>query len=160
MIRSITSRARRAVRTAADAVRSTLAPAALVRDRAAETVPDPADVYGPDEMPAPEAIEEAVAAYAAAADAARAADRGKRRAKKVLDRLPAGVYGRWVVERVPSSRQTPDLEAIRATYARLGLGDVPMRTCAPSLRITAAADDVVVVPLPAAADAAPAPLAA
>ncbi|WP_225629377.1 hypothetical protein [Streptomyces werraensis] len=157
MIR-FTTRARRAFRTAADAVRSTLTPAALVRDRAAELAPDPADVYGPDEMPAPEVIEEAAADYAAACDRARAGDRGKRRARKILDRLPAGRYGGWIVERVPSSRQTPDLDSIRATYKRLGLGPVPMRTCAPSLRITAAAADVVT--FPATTDAAPAQLAA
>lgn len=158
MIRTVTSRARRAFRTAADAVRSTdVAPAALVRSRTAETVPDPEGVYRPEEMPAPEVIESAAADYAAAADQTRAGDRGKRKARKVLDRLPAGRYGGWIVERVPSSRQTPDLEAIRATYQRFGLGDVPMRTCAPSLRVTAAADDVVQLPTadePAAALAA------
>lgn len=145
---------RRALRVVSDAVRSVIAPAALVRTG---TVPDPADVYTDEEMPAPEAIEAAAADYAAACDAARAADRGKRRAKKLLGRLPAGRYGRWLVERVPSSRQTPDLEAIRATYARLGLGDVPMRPCAPSLRVTAleeAADPAVVEELPALAAAA------
>jgi hypothetical protein len=104
MIR-FTSCARRAFRTAADAVHSITAPAALVRSRADETAPDPADVYGPDEMPAPEEIEEA-ADYAAACDRARAGDRGKRKARKIVNRLPAGRYGGWVVERVPSSRQT------------------------------------------------------
>ncbi|MEZ3182976.1 hypothetical protein KYY02_31250 [Streptomyces pimonensis] len=158
MIRTVTSRARRAVRTAADAVRSTLTPAALVRSRATETAPDPADVFTPEEMPAPEVIEGAAADYAAATDQTRAGDRGKRKARKILDRLPAGRYGGWIVERVPSSRQTPDLEAIRATYQRLGLGEVPMRTCAPSLRVTAAAADVV--QLPAATETAPASLAA
>lgn len=158
MIRSVTSRARRAFRTAADAVRSTVAPASLVRSRTDETAPDPANVFTPDEMPAPEAIEGAAADYAAATDRARSGDRGKRKARKLLDRLPAGRYGAWTVERVPSSRQTPDLEAIRATYQRLGLGDVPMRTCAPSLRVTRAAADVV--PFPAADEAATAQLAA
>jgi len=99
---------------------------------------NPVDVYSPAEMPPVEAIEAAAADYAAAADMARAADRGKRKARKLLGRLPAGLYGPWLIERVPSSRQTPDLEAIRATYTRLGLGEVPMRTCAPSLRVTAA----------------------
>ncbi|MFJ9101153.1 hypothetical protein ACIRJM_22110 [Streptomyces sp. NPDC102405] len=140
------SRARRAFRTAADAVRSITVPAALVRSRADETAPDPADVYGPDEMSAPEAIKEAAADYAAACDRTRAGERGKRKARKILDRLPAGNYGGWIVERIPSSRQTPDLDSIRATYKRLGLGPVPMRTCAPSLRITAAAADVVTFP--------------
>ncbi|MGW0612037.1 hypothetical protein [Streptomyces sp. NPDC002788] len=108
-------------------------------------------------MPTPEVIEEAAADYAAACDRARAGDWGKRKARKILDRLPAGRYGGWVVERVPSSRQTPDLDSIRATYKRL-IGPVPMRTCAPSLRITAAA--AAVVTFPAAAADAPAQLAA
>jgi hypothetical protein len=137
MIRTFT-RARRAARFLADAVRSVATPAALVREQDAATVPDPADAYTAEEMPAPEVIEAAATDFAAAGDQARAADRAKRKARKVLDRLPAGLYGRWQVERIESARQTPDLEAIRATYARLGLGEVPMRACAPSLRITAA----------------------
>ncbi|MEF9908613.1 hypothetical protein ACQSMD_33325 [Streptomyces flavovirens] len=144
----------RAFRTVADAVRSVVAPAALVRSVADEAaVPDPADVFTDEEMPAPEAIEEAAAAYDEAADQARAADRTKRRTKKLLGRLPAGIYGRWMVDRVPSSRVTADLDSIRATYARLGLGPVPMRPCSPSLRITELAA-VQALPTPAA-DAAP-----
>ncbi|CAD12023.1 hypothetical protein PV411_38755 [Streptomyces sp. NRRL_B-16638] len=159
MIRSVTTRARRAFRTVADAVRSTVAPASLVRSRADETAPDPTGLLAPEEIEArAEEIEDAAADYAAATDRARSGDRGKRKARKLLDRLPAGRYGVWTVERVPSSRQTPDLEAIRATYKRLGLGDVPMRTCAPSLRVTRAAADVV--PFPAADEAATAQLAA
>ncbi|MCG6496647.1 hypothetical protein [Kitasatospora sp. A2-31] len=129
-------RALRLVRTVADAVRSVVAPAALVTRNAAEEVPDPADVFTPEEMPSEGEIAEAAADYHAAADQARAADRGKRRSRKLLDRLPAGMYGSWNVERVPSSRQTPDLEEIRATYKALGLGPVPMKPCAPSLRVT------------------------
>ncbi|MFI8093741.1 hypothetical protein ACIF9R_36450 [Streptomyces sp. NPDC086080] len=142
MIRNVTSRARRAFRTVADAVRSTVTPGSLVRSRAAETVPDPADVFTPEEMPAPEEIETSAAAYLTACDEARAADRGKRKARKLLDRLPSGVYGRFTVERTPSSRTTVDLDEVRATYARLGLGPVPMKRCAPSLRITEAAEVV------------------
>ncbi|WP_367324790.1 hypothetical protein [Streptomyces sp. HUAS ZL42] len=120
------------VETAADAVRS-LAPA----EPAAETVeaPDPAGLYEPDEMPDTETIEAAAREYERAADQARRADRGKRAARKVLDRLPAGLYGTWRVFRTPSSRQTPDLAAITATYKRLGLGPVPMKPCAPSLKV-------------------------
>ncbi|MEW1604979.1 hypothetical protein [Streptomyces sp. NPDC093808] len=158
MIRSAASRARRALRTAADAIRSTVSPASLVRDRAAELVPDPADVFTPDEMPDVETIETTAADYLAACDEARAADRGKRKSRKLLDRLPAGIYGRFTVERTPSSRTTVDLEAVRATYARLGLGPVPMKRCAPSLRITEAAE---VVAFPGAdEDAPPAAVAA
>ncbi|MFF3351095.1 hypothetical protein ACFYWN_00410 [Streptomyces sp. NPDC002917] len=120
------------VETAAGAVRSLAAPT----DRSeAATAPDPADVYTDDEMPAVDTIETAAAAYERAADQARRADRGKRAAKKILDRLPVGLYGAWIVERVTSSRETADLDAIRATYKRLGLGAVPMKRCAPSLKV-------------------------
>ncbi|WP_405749979.1 hypothetical protein OHA19_10470 [Streptomyces sp. NBC_00012] len=148
-----TARFGRVFRTVADAVRSVVAPAALVRTADTDpTVPDPADVFTDEEMPTAEAIEEAAAAYDIAVDQARAADRTKRKAKKTLGRLPAGLYGRWQVERVQSSRLTPDLESIRDTYARLGLGPVPMRPCAPSLRITELAA-VQALPTPAADDA-------
>ncbi|MEU8943564.1 hypothetical protein AB0C97_36850 [Streptomyces goshikiensis] len=130
-------------RTVSDAVRSVVAPAALVRSSApAAPVTDPADVYTDADMPAAEDIAAAAVQYAAAADLARAGDRGKRAAKKVLGRLPAGRYGAWVVERVASARQTPDLEAIRATYKRLELGPVPMRDTAPSLRVSKAPADL------------------
>jgi hypothetical protein len=126
---------------AADAVRSVIAPASLVEQpEAADTTavveaPDPAGLYEPDEIPAVEAIETAAREYERAADQARRADRGKRASKKILDRLPAGVYGAWKVFRTPSSRQTPDLAAITATYKQLGLGPVPMKPCAPSLKV-------------------------
>ncbi|MFJ5027788.1 hypothetical protein ACIQB5_06765 [Streptomyces sp. NPDC088560] len=118
------------VETAADAIRS-IAPT----EPAVEFAPDPADVYTADELPETEVIEAAAREYERAADQARRADRGKRAARKVLDRLPAGRYGAWIVERVTSSRETADLDAIRATYKRLGLGPVPMKRCAPSLKV-------------------------
>lgn len=99
------------------------------------TQPEPADEFTPDELPAVELIEAAAREFDRAADQARRADRGKRAARKILDRLPAGTYGGWLVERVPSARQTADLDAIRATYKRLGLGAVPMKTSAPSLKL-------------------------
>lgn len=129
------------VETAADAIRS-VAPAET--PAVEDIAPDPADLYGADEMPETHTIEAAAREYDRAADQARRADRGKRAAKKVLDRLPAGLYGTWRVWRTPSSRQTPDLAAITATYKRLGLGPVPMKACAPSLKValveSAAAD--------------------
>lgn len=137
----MTPRTARTVRsllgTVADAVRSVVAPATLVEQDtpAAATVPDPADVLTADELPAVETIEAAAREYERAADQARRADRGKRAAKKVLDKLPAGIYGGWKVFRTPSSRQTPDLAAITATYKQLGLGPVPMKACAPSLKV-------------------------
>lgn len=126
--------------TVADAVRSIVTPAALVEAQQlesieTETAPDPTDVYEADELPEVEAIETAAAEFAAAADQARTADRAKRKTRKVLDRLPAGLYGGWLVSRTPSSRQTADLDAIRATYERLGLGPVPMKQSAPSLKV-------------------------
>ncbi|MER6557209.1 hypothetical protein ABT300_05490 [Streptomyces sp. NPDC001027] len=120
------------VESAADAIRS-IAPAT---EQAGETLAaDPADVYGIDEMPETDDIEAAAREYERAADQARRADRGKRASKKVLDKLPAGIYGTWRVFRTPSSRQTPDLAAITATYKKLGLGPVPMKACAPSLKV-------------------------
>lgn len=135
-------RAARTVRgllgTVADAVRTVVAPAALVANQAHQepaAAPDPTDVYTPEEMPETAAVEAAAAEFDRAADQARRADRGKRAARKILDRLPAGLYGGWVVERVASSRETADLDAIRATYKRLGLGPVPMKQCAPSIKV-------------------------
>lgn len=125
--------------TVADAARSVINPASLVADQAEAPAvveaPDPAGLYEADEIPAVETIEAAAKEYERAADQARRADRGKRAAKKVLDKLPAGIYGTWRVFRTPSSRQTPDLAAITATYKQLGLGPVPMKPCAPSLKV-------------------------
>lgn len=137
----MTPRTARTVRgmlgTLADAVRSVITPAALVEAQALETTeaPDPADVLTADELPPVETIETAAREYERAADQARRADRSKRAAKKVLDKLPAGIYGGWRIFRTPSSRMTPDLAAITATYKRLGLGPVPMKACAPSLKV-------------------------
>jgi len=121
--------------TITDAVRSVVAPASLVEAPAVETVPDPADVLTADELPAVETIEAAAHEYERAADQARRADRSKRASKKILDRLPAGVYGMYRVFRTPSSRQTPDLAAITAIFKANGLGPVPMKACAPSLKV-------------------------
>ncbi|MET7651536.1 hypothetical protein [Streptomyces sp. NPDC005486] len=123
--------------TIADAARSVINPAALVADQAepATVEADPAGLYEPDEMPAVETIETAAREYERAADQARRADRGKRAAKKVLDKLPAGVYGTWRIFRTPSSRQTPDLAEITRIFKANGLGPVPMKECAASLKV-------------------------
>lgn len=140
---------------ARNAVRSVVAPAALVREQQAvepATAPDPADLFTEDELPELADIERAALGYDLAADNARSADRAKRKYRKLLDRLPSGVYGSFQVSRVPSGRQTPDLVAIRATYERLGLGDVPMRDTAPSLRVErAAVEQLPAVPVVVAA---------
>ncbi|MGW6924448.1 hypothetical protein ACWGA9_24705 [Streptomyces sp. NPDC054950] len=147
----MTPRAARTVRgllgAVSDAVRSVVAPAALVADQAEPAVveaPDPAGLYEADEIPAVETIESAAREYERAADQARRADRGKRAAKKVLDKLPAGIYGTWRVFRTPSSRQTPDLAAITAIFKANNLGPVPMKPCAPSLKVEQVEADVLV----------------
>lgn len=125
--------------TVSAAVRSVVAPATLVEQTEAPTpAADPADVYTEADMPELVAIERAALGYDLAADNARRADRAKRAARKVLDRLPAGTYGNWVVERVASSRQTADLDQIRAIFKANGLGPVPMKANAPSLKVTRA----------------------
>ncbi|MFE2684005.1 hypothetical protein [Streptomyces mirabilis] len=121
--------------TVADAVRSVIAPASLAETPAVETVPDPVDALAADELPPVESIEAAAREYERAADQARRADRGKRAAKKVLDKLPAGIYGGWKVFRTPSSRQTPDLAEITRIFKANNLGPVPMKACAPSLKV-------------------------
>jgi hypothetical protein len=139
-----TAAPRRFLAALTGAVRSVVAPAGLVREQTPAPLvatptpvaaPDPTDTYTPDELPAVAVIEAAAAEFERAADEARRGDRGKRAAKKVLDRLPAGLYGTWLVSRTPSSRQTADLDQIRATYAALGLGPVPMKDSAPSLKV-------------------------
>lgn len=102
----------------------------------ATPAPEPTDLYTADDMPSVEAIEAAAADYNTAAELARRADRGKRAARKILDRLPAGPYGAWQVERVPNAREVADLEAIRAIFKANGLGPVPMKDCAASLKVT------------------------
>lgn len=134
--------------TVADAVRSVIAPAALVEqlaDKEPTTAPDPAGLYEADEIPAVETIEAAARELDRAADQARRADRGKRAAKKVLDRLPSGVYGSWRVFRTPSSRQTPDLAEITRLFKAHGLGPVPMKACAASLKVEAVEQPAVPV---------------
>jgi hypothetical protein len=139
--------------TVADAVRSVVAPASLVEQLATEApalAADPADTYSADEMPELVAIERAALGYDLAADNARRADRAKRAARKVLDRLPAGTYGNWIVERVTSNRQTADLDKIRAIFKANGLGAIPMKDAAPSLKVRRAelgapADDTAVL---------------
>ncbi len=99
------------------------------------TVADPDGLLTADEMPPAAHIEAEVAKYYRAVEQARTADRTKRAARKLLDRLPAGKYGAWQVERVESAREVADLDAIRAIFAANGLGTVPMKPCAPSLKV-------------------------
>jgi hypothetical protein len=133
----------RTARRITDAVRSVTNPAALVldqeqQDQVPAVAAEPDGLYTEADMPELADIERACFGFDLAADSARSADRAKRKHRRLLDRLPAGLYNGWLVSRTPSNRQVADLEAIRATYARLGLGPVPMRTAAPSLRVTRA----------------------
>jgi hypothetical protein len=134
---------RAAARTAlriADVAAEFIAPAPLPAEKPVELAEDPTDVYTADELPALEDIEAAAAEYQRAGEQARRADRGKRAAKKILDRLPAGTYGRWIVERVSNNRQVADLDQIRAIFKQHGLGPVPMKQSAPSLKVRQLAD--------------------
>lgn len=142
----------------AAAVRYVAAPAApsaakrpaLAAVPAAAVVTTPADMFATDELPALSDIAAAAEKYMAAAEQARTADRAKRAARKLLDRLPAGRYGMWDVEYVDNAREVADLDAIRAVFAAHGLGDVPMKPCAPSLKVAVAAELAPVAVLAAA----------
>lgn len=130
---STRTRLRNLLNTAARRVTGTSTPA-----DATVTAPASADLFTADEMPPAADIAAAAEKYFRAAEQARNADRAKRAARKLLNRLPAGRYGLWDVERVANAREVADLDAIRATYKALGLGDVPMKRCAPSLTVTLA----------------------
>lgn len=132
-LRKGTSTARRVLRGLLAPIPQTF-PAPSVPPVAA-TVPDPAGLFAPDEMPALADIEAAAEQFVTASEQARVADRGKRAARKLLDRLPAGRYGMHVIERVDNAREVADLEAIRAIFAANNLGEVPMKRTAPSLKV-------------------------
>lgn len=147
------ARVRRFGRLIADAVRSVVNPAALVEAKATEQpapATAPAGLYTADEMPPVEDIARAALGYDLACDNFRRADRSKRAARKILDRLPAGTYGQWIVERVASNRQTADLDKIRAIFKQHNLGAVPMKDAAPSLKVRRAELGSAVEPTPAA----------
>ena len=133
---------------AAPAVKRQPTPAAIAAALAVEQAP--ADLFTDDEMPSLVDIAAAAEKYVHAAEQARTADRAKRAAKKLLDRLPAGRYGAWDVERVDNAREVADLDAIRAIFAAHDLGEVPMKPCAPSLKVAIAAELAPVAALVAA----------
>lgn len=85
-------------------------------------------------------VEDAGLMYMDYAELARVAERGKSRAKRHLKAFDPGTYGgiRLVMARV--NREYPDTDAIRATYAKLGLGPVPMKAAEPSLRVEFASE--------------------
>jgi len=96
---------------------------------------DTAELFASDELPPLDDIMTAASAYFRAADQARTADRAKRGARKILDRLPVGRYGTWEVTREASGRETANLEEIRRIFKAHGLGPVPMKPNAPSLKV-------------------------
>jgi len=102
--------------------------------------PVPAPLVTTAAAPAIADIETAARAYDQARLDTNAAARVKRNAEKVLKRTPDGVYGSVTVERFESSRQVADLDAIQALLDLHGLGEMPMKTCAPSLTLTFAAE--------------------
>jgi hypothetical protein len=77
----------------------------------------------------------AAVAFDLAADAARKADQTKRKARKTLDRIPTGRFGRAAISWEKSARQTPDLERIAELLKTIGVTEIPMRDCAPTLRV-------------------------
>lgn len=101
----------------------------------AAAVAEPTDMFDADELPPLADIAAAAREYQRATEQTRAAERTKRAARKLLDRLPAGRYGAWQVERVGNAREVADLEAIRAIFDAYNLGKVPMKRVAPSLKV-------------------------
>lgn len=99
-------------------------PAPLTADQVKGEVPEVAD------------IEAAAQLYEQAKQQTNAGARLKRQAEKTLKHTPDGQYGQATVERFESSRQVADLDTIKAIFAEHGLGQVPMKRCAPSLTIT------------------------
>jgi len=88
----------------------------------------PAKPYSADEMPSVALIEAAAVAFDLAADASRRAEQTKRKARKTLDRVPSGRFGRASVSWEQSSRQTPDLEKIAALLKTIGVDEIPCAT--------------------------------
>ncbi len=123
-----------------NALREAIVPIAAAITPAAPNTPaavhiPPVGLFEADEIPTAAEIDAAAREFNRAADQARAADRGKRAARKILDRLPIGTYGAWRIDREPSSRQTADLDEIRRIFKEHGLGPVPMKASAPSLKV-------------------------
>jgi hypothetical protein len=114
--------------------------ARLTEQQTAAPVDLDVDQVPAEDLPGLDEIEAAAAEYERAADQARRADRGKRAARKILDRVPTGRWGGWLVERVPSGRQTADLDEIRRIFKAHNLGPVPMKPAMPSLKVSRAVD--------------------
>lgn len=133
--RTLTRIAARVIRDVADAPRVARELRAIRAEQ--RHVPAPLtvdDITG--DVPDVETIEAAAKEYEQARQATNAAARIKRAAEKILKRTPDGVYGRVSVERFESSRLVADLDRIREIFKAHGLGEPPMKRCAPSLTLT------------------------
>jgi hypothetical protein len=135
LLRQITGAVARIARDVANAPRVTRE----LRERRAEPARTPAPLSADDingQVPEAADIETAAHVYERARTDTNAAARLKRSAEKILRRTPDGSYGAVTVERFESSREVADLDAIKALLDQHGLGDIPMKRCAPSLTIT------------------------
>lgn len=82
-----------------------------------------------------EHVEDAGLMYLEYAELARVADRGKNRAKRSLSGYDAGEYGEVRIRYERVNRVYLDEDAIRAIFAKHGLGEVPTKLAEPSLRV-------------------------
>jgi len=109
--------------------------ATVIQPTAQVQAEDTTELFTPGDMPPLDDIMTAASAYFRAADQARTADRAKRAAKKILDRLPVGRYGAWEVSREASGRETANLDEIRKIFKAHNLGPVPMKPNAASIKV-------------------------
>lgn len=94
-------------------------------------------VSGPesDDVPTVEEIANAAERHETGRETYNEGARIKRAARRILDRVPSGVYGAWSVTWVQSSRREWDREAIAAFYAQHG-EEIPTRPAPPQLKLT------------------------
>lgn len=126
--------------TVAEAVRQARAAVEAARTDREVIVAGPAV----EEPPTAEQVAAAAEAHEVARELYNEGSRGKRAARKVLDRTPTGEYGDWSVSWVQSSRREWDRDAIAAVFAELGR-EIPTRPASPTLRLTRAEQAVEAV---------------
>lgn len=98
---------------------------------AEQVVTGPADV---DDVPTVAEVEKAAEAHEDARTTYNEGARGKRAARKVLDRAVSGIYGSWVVSWVQPNRREWDRAAIEKVFADLGR-EIPTKPAAPQLKL-------------------------
>ncbi|MFK3735670.1 hypothetical protein ACI2LJ_36000 [Streptomyces sp. NPDC088090] len=103
-------------------------------------------VSGPsgDDLPTPDEIMAAAERHEEAREEYNGASRTKRAARRVLDRVPTGIYGPWAVAWVQPARREWDREAIAAFYHRHG-EEVPTRPAPLQLKLTRVVTEPVAV---------------